>query len=345
MKKNRLLFLIPILLLVLIIIFWDKIQNILLELLLGSLLAYMLEPAVYFLTRKNKISRNMAILIVFCILLLTIIGIFIFVIPILSRNISDLVKNLPETMDNLLDKMKELTSNPEINEKISKIAQASYDKILSNISRVIENISGYALDIAGSIIEVVVGILTTFVLAVYMMKDKKQIFENFLGWFPFSWRETVKGTMDELGRILSKFLQGQILIALIIGTAETIGLMLIGVPYAVLLGIIGGISNLIPYFGPVIGAVPAVISAIFISPMKAIWVIILFVAAQQFDNNFLSPRIIQGSLGIHPITTIVVIFIGGEFFALWGILLAVPVYAVLKCIAEKVFTACSYQGR
>lgn len=345
MKRNRLLFLIPILLLVLIIVFWDKVQNILLELLLGSLLAYMLEPAVYFLTRKNKISRNIAIFIVFCILLLTIIGVFIFILPVLYRNISDLVKNLPEAMEKLLEKITNLTSNNQINEKLYKITEASYERILNNISRVMGNISECIVEIAGSIIEIVIGILTTFVLAVYMMKDKKQIFQSFLGWFPFSWRETVKGTMDELGRILSKFLQGQILIALIIGIAETIGLMLIGVPYAVLLGIIGGLSNLIPYFGPVIGAVPAVISAMFISPMKALWVILLFVSAQQFDNNFLSPRIIQGSLGIHPITTIVVIFIGSEFFGLWGILFAVPLYAVAKCIICKIFTACSCQER
>lgn len=345
MKRNRLLFLIPILLLVLIILFWDKVQNILLELLLGSLIAYMLEPAVYFLTRKNKISRNMAIFIVFCILTLIIIGVFVFILPILYKNISDLVQNLPAAMDKMIDKMTNLTSNDQINDKISQVARAAYGKITDNVSRVMGNISEYIVVVASSIIEIIIGILTTFVLAVYIMKDKKQIFDSLLGWFPFSWKDTVKGTMDELGRILSKFLQGQFIIALIIGVAETIGLMLIGVPYAVLLGVIGGLSNLIPYFGPVIGAVPAVISALFISPMKALWVILLFVGAQQFDNNFLSPRIIQGSLGIHPITTIVVIFIGGEFLALWGILLAVPIYAVGKCIAVKIFTACSSRDR
>ena len=345
MKRSRLLFLIPILILVLIIVFWAKVRNILLELLLGTLLAYMLEPAVCFLTRKSKIKRGLAIFIVLCILILVISAVFIFVVPILVHNISEIIGNIPDVMDRLVDKASTLTANPQINEKITGLINTFYEKLQNKITTIGENVSGYIFTVAGSIIEVVVGILTTFVLTVYIMKDKKKIFDTFLGWFPFAWHETVKGTCDELGRILSKFLQGQLLIALIIGVLETIGLMLLGVPYAVLLGIIGGISNFIPYFGPVIGAVPAVISALFVSPVKAVWALTVFVLAQQFDNNILSPKIIEGNLGIHPITTIIVIFIGGEFFSLAGILLAVPVYAVLKCIVTRVFTACSIQGR
>jgi len=345
LKRSRLLFLIPILILVLIVVFWAKVRNILLELLLGSLLAYMLEPAVCFLTRKNKIKRGLAIFIVICILILIIAAVLIFVVPILARNITEIVANIPAVMEKLTNKIKNLTSNPEINEKLTSVINTFYNKLQNNIATIGENVSGYIFTVAGSIIEVIVGILTTFVLTVYLMKDKKKIFDTFLGWFPFSWHDTVKGICDELGRILSKFLQGQLLIALIIGILETIGLMLLRVPYAVLLGIIGGISNFIPYFGPVIGAVPAVISAMFVSPIKAIWALMVFVLAQQFDNNILSPKIIQGNLGIHPITTIIVIFIGGEFFSIAGILLAVPVYAVLKCIAIRIFTACRIQDK
>lgn len=345
MKKNKILFLIPIVLLILIIIFWSKVRNILLELLLGSLLAYMLEPAVCFLTRKNKVKRGTSIFIVLCILLLSIVSVFIFIIPLLIENISDIINRIPVVTENLITKLSNITNNEAVNQKILGVAEHIYERLNSYISTVGTNLSGYLFNIAGSIVEIIIGIVTTFVFTIYIMKDKRKIFHSFLGLFPFNWRENIKLLCDELGRILSKFLQGQILIALIVGLMETLGLMLLRVPYAVLLGIIGGISNLIPYFGPIIGAVPAVISALFVSPMKALWTLMIFVLAQQIDNNFLSPKIIEGNLGIHPITTIVVVFIGGEFAGLAGILLAVPVYAVVKCVLMRIVTAYNYQDK
>lgn len=182
--------------------------------------------------------------------------------------------------------------------------------------------------------------MSAFVLTYYFLRDKTTILNGIFGLFPYRWRPALTAGADELGMISAKFIQGQFLVALIIGIIEMLGLLLIGVPYAVLLGVIGGISNMIPYFGPFFGALPPIFTALLISPAKALWVLALFLAVQQFDNNFLSPKIIEGNLGIHPITIILIVFIGEEFFGFWGILAAVPVYAMVKCIFVRIFKAC-----
>ena len=116
--------------------------------------------------------------------------------------------------------------------------------------------------------------------------------------------------MRDIHRVALKFIQGQIIIAIIIGIIETIGLYIVGMPYAIFLGFIGGISNIIPYFGPYIGAVPAVVIALTISPWKALLVISVFVIVQQLDNIILTPKIIKGKLGLHPIITIMSVLVG-----------------------------------
>ena len=143
--------------------------------------------------------------------------------------------------------------------------------------------------------------------------------------------------MRDIHRVALKFIQGQIIIAIIIGIIETIGLYIVGMPYAIFLGFIGGISNIIPYFGPYIGAVPAVVIALTISPWKALLVISVFVIVQQLDNIILTPKIIKGKLGLHPIITIMSVLVGGRLFGFFGLVFAVPIVAMIKIIVKKVY--------
>jgi predicted PurR-regulated permease PerM len=138
---------------------------------------------------------------------------------------------------------------------------------------------------------------------------------------------------------LSKFIQGQLLTAIIVGVLETIGLFLVRVKYPLVLGVIGGIAEIIPYFGPVIGAVPAVAIALIESPIKAMWAVLVYVVVQQLENAYISPKIIEGRLGLHPVATIMVILAGGKFFGVAGMLLAVPVTAILRVLIKRTINA------
>ncbi|NLB77703.1 MAG: AI-2E family transporter, partial [Clostridiaceae bacterium] len=152
---------------------------------------------------------------------------------------------------------------------------------------------------------------------------------------PRRWRA---GTIDlgkKISRILAGFIQGQLMTALIVGVLETMGLILVGMKYPLVLGMIGGLANIIPYFGPYIGAIPALAIALTISPLKAVWVAAVYIVVQQIDNSFISPKIIEGRLGLHPVATIFAVLVGGEFFGIIGMLLAVPVMAILRVFVNK----------
>ena len=178
---------------------------------------------------------------------------------------------------------------------------------------------------------------TTLVLTFYFLRDRKLILDFLLGLFPFQHRTTISEIFTGLSKIFSDFLKGQLLVSVILGVLQTAGLFLLKIPYALILGFMAGLLNIVPYFGPFIGAVPAVIAAFFISPWKAVTVILLFLILQQVDNIVLTPKIVEGQLKIHPIATIIAVFIGGELLGFWGILFGVPIYAALRFILQKVF--------
>jgi len=156
---------------------------------------------------------------------------------------------------------------------------------------------------------------------------------------PRRWRNGLAGICKEVSNILAGFIQGQLMTALIVGILETMGLMVIKMKYSLVLGMIGGLANIIPYFGPYIGLLPALAIALTVSPMKAVWTIVIFMGVQQIDNNFITPKMIEGKLGLHPVATIFAVLVGGEFFGIIGMLLAVPAMAILRVLVNKTVEA------
>jgi predicted PurR-regulated permease PerM len=336
--REKIIFLLPaIFLLIIVIILRKRLIHILVPVIIALLLSYMMEPVVSMFQKKANMKRNHAIMLTFILGLVMLTMVMVFLIPAIAENLKEIVLNIPviqERVDEIAERiagMLGMGKNSEryvVFEKYSKgamdVIEKTSEKMLDAISRSYKKVFNLILDL-----------VTAIILTYYFLKDKEVLSSWILSVFPYDYRNTITDTFYELGKISAKFLQGQLLIAVIIGVLETIGLYLLKVPYAILLGIIGGFSNLIPYFGPFIGAVPAVIVALLASPTKALWTFLLFVGVQQFDNNFLGPKIIEGKLGIHPVTTIIVVFLGGEFFGIAGVFLAVPVYAMIRAIAIR----------
>ena len=324
------LYLLPVIVIaVIILIFHDRLARVINPLLIGVIMFFVLEPFVDTLEKKCRVKRNIAITVVFLITIVIITGIVMFIIPSVKENLADVLKQIPSIKNNFISMKNKIYSSLSfakgtgivvaIEKKLGEyVANAAKPKNILNIAK------GF------------VDALTSAVITFYILRDKEKAGNTVLALFPYKWRSFLIEIYNETEKIFRAFLSGQLLIALVIGILEIAGLWIIGVPYPLLLGIIGGISNLIPYFGPFIGAVPAVIAAFIVSPFKALLAAFLFTAVQQIDNNFISPKIIEGKLGVHPVATILALFIGGEFFGLRGMLLAVPVYAIICCIFVKI---------
>ncbi|NLY90289.1 MAG: AI-2E family transporter, partial [Firmicutes bacterium] len=171
------------------------------------------------------------------------------------------------------------------------------------------------------------------VLAFYFSKDMVNLKE-----VVFTWSKRLFGeereVIGEVIAVVTGYLRAQALSSLLVGLLLTIGLLLLRVDLAILIGVLAGVFNIIPYFGPVLGAVPAVLLAAQTSLWRAAYVILLFFIVNQLESMVIIPRLIGGRVGLHPLLVIFIILIGGELFGFSGIVFAVPVGAVLQVIIK-----------
>lgn len=186
----------------------------------------------------------------------------------------------------------------------------------------------------------VINIVLALIIAFYILKDLdyfKQLYKN-IAKVLFSRRENAKirSIFHDINVIISKFIRGQLLDGLIVGVLSSIALAIVGLDFAVLIGMTAGIANIIPYFGPIIGSVPAVIVGLLSgSPIKALLGVIALIAVQQVDGAVIAPKVVGESVGLHPVFVILSIIIGGAYFGLLGMLLAVPTAAIIKLFVVR----------
>ncbi len=345
--KKSLYFIPVVALTVAVILLRHRLSHVLIPVVFAALFSVLLSPPVNYLTYKRNFKRSfasfLALLLLIIIVLLILTGILLPLIVSIKdavANSEDLGMKAEEIFSGFGKRLQDFFRVKENSDAALWLTDA-----LENIKeKLITSLSGIAtgfLKKVGSasmeLVTLLVDSVTTLVLTFYFLRDGKMINQRLMEFFPFDRRKSVENTISGLGKIFTDFLKGQLFVSLLLGILQTAGLFLLKVPYAPLLGFLAGLLNIIPYFGPFIGAVPAVIAAFFISPFRALMVGILFVVLQQVDNIILTPKIVEGQLEIHPVTTIIAVFLGGEFLGFFGILFGVPIYAAIRFILRKAF--------
>lgn len=315
-----------------------NISRILTPFMLAIPLVYIVKPVTDRLTTK-KIPVGAAVLIVYLFFLAALAGAGIFIIPELAINTRELMETLPELVgqyeqifNNFIFSINSSKWSEQVKEVIFNEIGEGIEAVRDLLVKVLENGLNIIVDMVGIIVDFTIAMVITY----YVIKDGDKFRDYGLLLLPRRWRAAAVDLGKKISRILAGFIQGQLMIALIVGVLETMGLMLVGMKYPLILGMIGGLANIIPYFGPYIGGIPAVAIALTISPLKAVWVAIVFILVQQIDNNLISPKMIEGKLGLHPVATIFAVLVGGVFFGIVGMLLAVPVMAILRVLINKV---------
>ena len=169
-----------------------------------------------------------------------------------------------------------------------------------------------------------------------MLKDGHKLPGQIVKILPNTYRHEGVKILQDLNNTLSAYIQGQVIVSLFVGVGCYIGYSIIGLNYALVLGLVVAVANIIPYLGPFIGAAPAVIIALLDSPGKALLAALVVTVVQQIDGNFLSPLIIGKRLNTHPLTIILLLIGAGSFGGILGMILAVPTYAVLKAVTLNI---------
>lgn len=314
-----------------------KLGRILLPFLLAVPLTYIVKPLSKKL-EKRKIPCGVSILLVYLFFILALAAACIFFFPELINNTRELLVTLPDIMKKYEQILNGFLSSIQTSEWSDDIKEMIFREVQNGIV-LAQDYSALmlkkAMDMFFDTLSLIVNLTISMIVAYYFIKDASQFKALAHSLVPRRWRNGATDLGIEINGILSGFIQGQLLTALIVAAMESAGLMLVQVKYPLVLGMIGGLANIIPYFGPYIGLIPALAVALIQSPLKVLWVVLVFLVVQQIDNSFISPKIIEGKLGLHPVATILAVLVGGEFFGILGMLIAVPVMAIIRVLVRK----------
>ncbi|WP_428908552.1 AI-2E family transporter [Niallia sp. Krafla_26] len=302
--------------------------------LISGFLFFLLNPFVNFL-QKLKLPRILAILVVYVIIIGVITLIIGNLIPMISKQVMAFANDVPFYYNQTMKFINQLSETEQFKWvmtqdyiSISNIVKEFNDYAATLPNRITESISG----IFSTVANIAITVVTVPFLLFYMFKDGNKFPEMVGKFLPASYRSEGLKTLKDTGETLAAYINGQVTVALFVGTLSFIGYLIIDLPYALVMALIVAVTNIIPYVGPFLGGAPAVLIALFDSPTKAILVVVVITIAQQLEGNVLSPLILGKKLDTHPATIIVILLVAGNLAGLVGMILAVPFYAVTKTI-------------
>ena len=298
---------------------------------IGFLIAWLFDPLVDWMETK-KLPRVLGCILVY----LGIIGIIFLVsylfIPTLISQVKDFVRVAPtifeEITDFALNLVKTFDSNNLI--KLSEM-KAEVTNYVTNLGLSIgSDLPKYILTAGKSIISGGVNFLLGLMIGFYLLFDFDKVNRRLFQLIPKSWHESYVELTHRINTSLRSYVQGVLLVMLLVFLTQSIGLTLAGLEAPILFALFCALTDIIPYFGPYIGAIPAVIVGFTISPITGICVIISILVVQMLENNFYQPLIMGHTMELHPVTIMLGLLIFGHFFGILGMVIATPVIACLK---------------
>jgi predicted PurR-regulated permease PerM len=302
--------------------------------LLAGVLYYLFRPLVHFLQLKN-VPRTLSILLIYLMAGALISLLIYFVGPILQKQINSLIDSAPVTMEAVQKKITELQANKWL-QRLQENKSFNFEKgtsIPSGLAAIGSNI----MDFIGMMARIVTVFITVPFILYYMLKEGEKAPRQILRLLPAVQQKNGRKILTDLDEALSSYIQGQIFVSFCVGTMFFIGYLVVGLDYSLLIAMVAMFTNVIPFIGPIIAMIPALIIAFLDSPMMVIKVLIVMVVVQQIEGHIISPQVMGRKLEIHPLTIISLLLAAGNMAGVLGLILAVPVYAVLKVIVHHTF--------
>jgi len=315
-----------IIVLLIFVYFLYVIRGVLVLLAISFILAASLEPAVDKLEKKIRLPRWAGVLSIYALFIAILYAFVSLIAPILSEQISTLIAN------------REIYIN-EANNSISgwpKEVQRPITDFLNNLPSEISKIEfgGISHSVFG-IFSGLGSFVAVLVISAYILSLKNGMKQTVSAFVPEKYRETFLRIFSEITRKMSLWFRGQLLLSAVIGIVTFIGLWIMHIPYALVLAFIAAFTELIPMVGPILGAIPAIVVALFIGPIMAIIVAAFYVFVQQLENHILVPQVMKKAVGLNPIIIISSMLIGAKLLGILGVILAVPIASSIGVIIKE----------
>lgn len=310
---------------------------------IGFAMAYLLNRPVRFFETKVfyrlRRGRTLSILTTYLLALLLLAALLGLVVPQVAESVVALVNNASGYMSNLSTFILALQDKFDLRQETIEPFLLTSTDLVERVTKLLTDYLPRVLDFSMALGSSLVSGITAVISSVYMLSGKNTLIRQFRKLvYALAPREKAAhfmGICAHANDVFSGFIIGKLLDSAIIGVICFFGMNLLGMPYALLISTVIGVTNVIPFFGPFIGAIPSVLILLIIDPWSAVKFGIFVVALQQFDGNILGPKILGDSTGLSAIWVLVAIIVGGGLFGFAGMILGVPSFAVLYALTSE----------
>ncbi|KAB7707653.1 AI-2E family transporter [Bacillus aerolatus] len=308
-------------------------KTVFLPLVLAGVLFYLTRPVVRWLEKK-RFPRWASILSVFVLLIIVFWILFSMIGPIVNQQGAKLAKNTPQMVRAAEDGINYLMNQRE---QLPQFAIQSLEDAEGKVEDWAMAFGTWLIGFLQGLLQAVfLTVLVPFFLF-YMLKDREKFAPFLSNFFSGHRREWIRRTLKDLDITLQSYIQGQLLVSFLVGAMLLIGYLIIGLDYSLILALIGMATNVIPFLGPYLAVIPALFVAWIQDPQMVIWVALIMLIAQQIESNLISPNVMGKALDIHPLTVITLILAAGNIAGIWGVILAIPTYGIIKTIAVNLY--------
>lgn len=311
-------------------------RGVLLPFFLAFVFAYLVAPLVDAISLHGRIPRVAAIMLVYALFALLVVGIVVYGIPTLVQESVHLIRYLPnfaQAVQSSWTYWLERFHHQPMPGAIRSAIISTGTHLQNQLLHAVKGMVGAAFGLVPGVLS----LLIAPVLAFYVLKDLHHIRSRFWQFVPVDWRASVYKLGFDLDGALNGYIRGQLMVALVVGGLSAIWMMVLHIPFALLIGAVAAVTDVVPYVGPIAGAIPAVLLGLMQSPWVSLYAVLGFVVIHQLEGAVISPKVVGDSVGLHPLVVIFAILAGGDIAGFTGLLLGVPVAAVLKVVLSHLY--------
>ena len=332
--------------LVLVALILYRFRAIVQPLAIALFLAFIVEPAVTFLVKRLRISRTAAATIVILSLVVLVLGGVVAAPVTAVSSIQRAIKRLQLDANEIIEEIGDFLERPlQLGIYTIELGPV-YEDVTGRLTGFVGSVAQATVDIVVGVVSGAVWVIFVILATFYFVRDGPKLIKQMDRLAPQGYMEDFARLRHQITRVWNAFLRGQLLLCAVVGLITAVVGMVIGLPYAPVLGLIAGLLEIIPSMGPTLAAVPAVILALLsgssILPLSNLWfaglVAVLYILIQQVENSFLVPRILGRNLNMHPLLVLVGAIVGGSLGGVLGMFLAAPMLATLLVITRYVFS-------
>lgn len=310
--------------------FNNSINTVINIIVISFILAYTLSPIRDTFEARLKISKKIASILVISLIIGMITTCIIVIVPTLFNeiaNISNIFENIRSFLEEIFDKF-------NLNNTLA--TNVLYNEIIEEANTIWINFSENAVDNLMKISDNIIGFAIVPIMVYYFLCDGNKIYTKILLILPTEKRAITNKILNDIDRVLTRYIASQLLLSGVIGLLTFILLLILQVKFPLWISILNAMLNIIPYFGPVFGAVPAIIVALLDSPVKALWVTLGMFVIQQLEGDILAPKMTGDSTEMHPFVIIILLLIGDNFGGFIGMILVVPIAVIIKVLYDDI---------